>query len=105
MVGAVPWGWHSGVGSCSGMYSIGEVVNFLLCDRLATLEGEAHGGLRERPAPSANDDFLWVKGNEHELHFVDLLRSRGMAVAEVPPTEAIRNSTAAVAATEAAMRS
>ena len=86
------------------VYTASDLVNYLRCEHLSTLERLAAAGEAFRPAPSEEELLVAAKGDEHETRYVELLRERGVEMVELArPIGA--GAIEAAAATLAAMHS
>ncbi len=87
-----------------------DLVGYLACDHLATLELERIAGLRKKPERHDPElELLQERGDRHEREHLERLRAAGRSIVEIPEhLRSARNPEelrAAAAATEAAMAS
>ncbi|MHB8442719.1 MAG: TM0106 family RecB-like putative nuclease [Candidatus Tyrphobacter sp.] len=66
------------------VFSASDLNGFLECAALTQLEREATERLRVRPEPDETAQLLARKGDEHERRYLEILRSRGLEVREIP---------------------
>ncbi|HXP94250.1 MAG TPA: TM0106 family RecB-like putative nuclease [Candidatus Binatia bacterium] len=86
------------------MHSASDLVDFLRCEHLNTLEQLVAAGEAIRPSPTDEELLVAAKGREHEARYVELLRAQGKQIVELER----RTGTGAIesaAATYAAMQS
>ncbi len=63
-----------------------DLVGFLACDHLATLELERIAGLREKPERYDPElELLQERGDRHEHDHLERLRAAGRTIVEIPP--------------------
>src|SRR6476660_1159458 len=86
-----------------------DLVGYLACDHLLTLELERIAGLRDKPVRYDPElELLQERGDRHEHDYLERLRAEGRSIVEIPPE--LRSARtpdelrAAATATEAAMR-
>lgn len=87
-----------------------DLVGYLACDHLATLELERIAGLREKPERHDPElELLQERGDRHERDHLERLRAAGRSIVEIPEDlRSARNPDelwAAAEATRAAMAS
>ena len=68
-----------------------DLVGYLACDHLATLELERIAGLRLKPDRYDPElELLQERGDRHEREHLERLRGEGLTVVEIP--EALRSA-------------
>lgn len=83
-------------------YSPSLLSAFIECPHLLQLELSARRGERDRPTGRSDEaDLIAAKGEEHERHYLEHLRARGLRIAEIDRDKSFED---AAADTIAAMR-
>jgi uncharacterized protein len=63
-----------------------DLVGYLACDHLVTLELERIAGLREKPVRYDPElELLQERGDRHEHAYLERLRASGRTIVEIPP--------------------
>ncbi|HWZ91389.1 MAG TPA: TM0106 family RecB-like putative nuclease, partial [Polyangiaceae bacterium] len=87
------------------MFTPTALADFVACEHLASLTAQVAAGTLVAPALAPEAQLVLERGREHELHYVEKLRARGLAPFEVSAASEAPDLVSGARATRAAMES